>query len=1206
MDWLWQAARLGANVGPNRRTKDYHSKFNRKECVNFVPAPVNPSEPEICYCGLYEREHANPTTGFHPIHSRRFALHEPFTVLNLQKSIKRATTPGGKWHQDRDIKEFPTDAYGMLFFKQEPKGSDCRFFKVAHYIRLSDETRIWRSPRGDPSVLQLLVGTWNLLEPEHPKLVISFAGDEERFSLEGAKKKTFMAGLIRAVESTNAWLLTDGSDAGISKVVGQTVNEMQTTIKTDGRLMPYIKCIGVTSYGSCRNKDSLVNAEELTENEQNEQKHFYDTTRTPGQVAKIALNGDHTHFLLVDDGFHNSLSSADSFRSRLEEAIQKTMPEGLDIPVVMLLLDGSLRAIDRCLKALRRRVPVVVVQGSGRAADLIADAVLNHDPTKSDDGALKEIMSKVPIYIDDLDDHKHMECAKKVLECCRTGNKITVYDIDRDSNMDKAILSALLTGTADPEDELRLALEWDRPDVAESSIFPQIDDNADLRGIMKQALREEKTDFVDLLISWGFDIKRFLTVEELRKLYNLPEPKVHLKMLLHHSSEEDQITLSDIDKLLKKVVGAHVHTLYHDRNKGKQFSSSLVNVHFEDPYMELFIWAILTRRNKLADFLWEITSFPLSAAVVATCIYNGILASLTDTDLRTESQDMKDMFEEKAIELSDLGYRKSYNNAVSLMQQRYSRWGGLDILELAMVGQDMRFVSSPSARADEIQRWTNVRRKFWSRILYRILLFVAHCFLVLFNLDETPTILEGILAIIVTSEAIEKMIQMAQTTQRIGNSAWHWYDTGLLVVFLSAFVLRSIPWIPDFGYVLYALCAPLFSLRLLRFFYVWPRLGSKILIFVYMVPRMVEFLIFLLLFVLGYGIATRVLVSHTCQNREYLNFSLRSLIDFISEVIFFPYWQMFGELQLDSLEASNLTTCKGEKGHWRWLTSCDPCEEVVNRAQPVIYDFFAKGLLAVYLLISNVLLLNLIIAIFTTIYERVQTRSIEHWNYEMHRLTREYENKPVVPPPFGLLAYVWRGIWLTCCQQRGKELDPAEVEVCDETDVWLSQFERQQVRSYNLMRSMSGETSLENTLLRLNKMIESLPTLINRGLRRDDPTTLQRPQTMADEYHHYRGKPASFSDRILGKTNHLDQFLESQILGRSFKVLQSTTTYQSRDATTSLAEMVGKSFGVLKQMALEVNFWAPTCTDHRPDRRTHRGGRTSCLTGCTRLQEGQG
>nr|XP_027215814.1 transient receptor potential cation channel subfamily M member 2-like [Penaeus vannamei] len=515
MDWFWQAARLGPPTWDRQeRSKDYHQDSSDKKCINYVPAPTNPSEPEVCYCGLYEREHINPSTGFHPLHSRRFALHEPFTVLNLRQPKKPAPSQDGKWHQDRDIREFPTDAYGMLFFKQEPKG----FYKVAHYIRLSDETRIWRSPRGDPSVLQLMVGTWKLLEPEHPKLVISFSGDEERFSLEGAKKKTFMAGLIRTVESTDAWLLTDGSDAGISKVVGQTVNEMQTTTKTDGRLMPYIKCIGVASYGSCRNKDSLVNAEEEIESEQ---KHFYDVTRTSGRQARIALNGDHTHFLLVDDGFHNSLASADSFRSRLEEAIQKTMPEGLDIPVVMLLLDGSLRAIDRCLKALRRRVPVVVVQGSGRAADLLAEAVHNHDDTRSEDAALKEILSKVPIYIDDLDDHKHMECAKKVLECCKTGNKITVYDIDHDSNMDKAILSALLTGTADPEDELQLAFEWDRADVAESSIFPQIDDNADLSGIMKQALREEKTDFVDLLISWGFDISKFLTMEELRGLYNL-------------------------------------------------------------------------------------------------------------------------------------------------------------------------------------------------------------------------------------------------------------------------------------------------------------------------------------------------------------------------------------------------------------------------------------------------------------------------------------------------------------------------------------------------------------------------------------------------------------------------------------------------------------------------------------------------------------
>lgn len=75
---------------------------------------------------------------------------------------------------------------------------------MAHYIRISNDTQIWRSfnepPSEDshnPEVLQLFVHVWNLLEPEPPRLAISFTGDEKNFSLEGTKKKTFMAGLMK-------------------------------------------------------------------------------------------------------------------------------------------------------------------------------------------------------------------------------------------------------------------------------------------------------------------------------------------------------------------------------------------------------------------------------------------------------------------------------------------------------------------------------------------------------------------------------------------------------------------------------------------------------------------------------------------------------------------------------------------------------------------------------------------------------------------------------------------------------------------------------------------------------------------------------------------------------------------------------------------------------------------------------------------------
>ncbi|XP_063592231.1 transient receptor potential channel-like [Penaeus indicus] len=699
---------------------DYQKQFRRKECVRYsyresvtrtviesvLYVPV-PEKPGMCYCGLRERQHVNPLSGIHPVHSRRFSVWEPFAILDLH--YLKVPTRGSQdaWHHEKDIKEFPTDAYGSLFFRQDPKG----FFKVAHYIRLSDDTRIWRSnedpPSADndnPEVLQLFVHVWNLLEPEPPRLVISFTGDEKKFSLEGAKKKTFMAGLMKTVESTNSWLLTDGSDSGLAKVVGQTVSQMQTITE-----MPQIKCIGVTSYTSCKNKDSMLNTNVKNRNK----KHF-----------------DHTHFLLVDNGLHSpAFASVDTFRTRLEEALHIPSPRGLEVPVIMLLLDGGVRAIDRCLKALKRRVPVLVVQGSGGAADLLADSTEGYLPSSrncdEEEEVLQIIFSKVPMYIYDLDEKQRMECAKKVLECCKVENRITIYNIDTDSSLDKSILTALRTGKANPADELRLALEWDRVDVAESCLNAEI---GNLSEVMRLALLEEKVDFVDLLITWGFVMSSFLTVVELRSLYNLTrykKPKAHIRELLGHGSDDKPLKLNDVHKFLKQVVSSHSHRYYRDANSLFNFCSTINKITFEDPYLELLIWAILTRRNNLAKYLWDTCNFPLNTAIVATCIYQGVRDKVTDSAVRAECKTMKDHFETIAIKLTDLSYDKNVTNSVSLIHQRYMRWGGLSTLDLAVVARDMSFISSPCARAGQDMRWKSIRvyvleRAFWSSQLISV------------------------------------------------------------------------------------------------------------------------------------------------------------------------------------------------------------------------------------------------------------------------------------------------------------------------------------------------------------------------------------------------------------------------------------------------------------------------------------------------------
>lgn len=71
-------------------------------------------------------------------------------------------------------------------------------------------------------------------------------------------------------------------------------------------------------------------------------------------------------------------------------------------------------------------------------------------------------------------------------------------------------------------ENLKLALKWNRDDIAENFIFTGEDDlkPEELSILMEMALIQNKPNFVKLLLDNGLDLKSFLTVKRLLFLYN--------------------------------------------------------------------------------------------------------------------------------------------------------------------------------------------------------------------------------------------------------------------------------------------------------------------------------------------------------------------------------------------------------------------------------------------------------------------------------------------------------------------------------------------------------------------------------------------------------------------------------------------------------------------------------------------------------------
>ena len=67
------------------------------------------------------------------------------------------------------------------------------------------------------------------------------------------------------------------------------------------------------------------------------------------------------------------------------------------------------------------------------------------------------------------------------------------------------------------------------------------------------------------------------------------------------------------------------------------------------------------------------------------------------------------------------------------------------------------------------------------------------------------------------------------------------------------------------------------------------------------------------------------------------------------------------------------------------------------------YDWLATLLLAVFMLITNIMLLNLLIAIFSHSFEKIESESQLIWRYHIYDLVHEYYESPWLPPPLNSL-----------------------------------------------------------------------------------------------------------------------------------------------------------------------------------------------------------
>ncbi|RZC40720.1 transient receptor potential cation channel trpm, partial [Asbolus verrucosus] len=792
------------------------------------------------------------------------------------------------------------------------------------------------------------------------------------------------------------------------------------------------------------------------------------------------------------------------------------------IPIVCLVIEGGTNTIRAVLEYVTDEppVPIVVCDGSGRAADLIAFMC------KYEMSVLKSMKDYIIATIT-----RAFEVARDLAECLYTElmqcvenkNLITVFRIadkydQKPQELDQTILTALFKSQhLSPTEQLSLALTWNRADIARSEIFiyGQEWPRGALEDAMMKALEHDRCDFVKLLLENGVSMRKFLTIPRLENLYNSKQgPSNTLRYILRdvrpHIPAGYIYTLHDIGLVINKLMGGAYRAFYTRRkfrpiyakvmNKGQNMqrnSTSFVKQYgnamsllaqalpsnanpclFDYPFNELLIWAVLMKRHKMALLMWQHGEEALAKALVGCKLYKAMAHEAAEDDMETEVyEELRSYgkeFENIALEVLDYCYRQDDDQTQQLLTCELQNWSGQTCLSLAVAANHRALLAHPCSQIILADLWmgglrtrknTNlkvimgllfppyilklefkskeelqlmpqtteehmelenedddksdsdknidgealltenfIRREtvvqengkimsdlddsnkyhvFFTDVAY-LMFLIIFSYTILVKMDETPSWQEWMAIAFLCTFGCEKLRELFSSEpvgikQKLAVWCWNLWnpcDMAAVLVFLIGVALRFKANTFEIGRVIYCVNSIYWYLHILNILSVNKYLGPLVTMMGKMVKNMIYFVVLLLIVLMSFGVSRQAILFPNTEAEWGI----------ARDVFLEPYFMLYGEVYADKIDPS----CGGEDEK--------PCQ-TGRWVAPVI--------MSVYLLVANILLINLLIAVFNNIFNEVNSVAHQVWMFQRFTVVMEYEQKPLLPPPFIIFCHIY-------------------------------------------------------------------------------------------------------------------------------------------------------------------------------------------------------
>ncbi|KAG6456153.1 hypothetical protein O3G_MSEX009591 [Manduca sexta] len=328
---------------------------------------------------------------------------------------------------------------------------------------------------------------------------------------------------------------------------------------------------------------------------------------------------------------------------------------------------------------------------------------------------------------------------------------------------------------------------------------------------------------------------------------------------------------------------------------------------------------------------------------------------------------------------------------------------------------------------------------------------------VLVKMDPTPSwpeIYSICYILTFLCEKIREIVTSEPVAIRHKFSVWAWnmwntYDAGFIIFFLVGLTLRLRVGSMDVGRVIYCVDIIYWYLRILNILGVNKYLGPLVTMMGKMVKNMIYFVVLLLVVLMSFGVARQAILYPEQEASWYL----------IRDVFYQPYFMLYGEVFASDIDPE----CGKEPGAkkcvtGRWIT-------------PIA--------MTVYLLVANILLINLLIAVFNNIFNEVNEVSHQVWMFQRFTVVMEYEQKPVLPPPLIIFCHIYAvGKWVTrnVSHKRFQYDNGLKLFLEKEDMERLYDFEEECVEGYFREQEVKLSNSIEERVRNTTDRVEHITT----------------------------------------------------------------------------------------------------------------------------------